>query len=148
MRGMGLLPVSTEFTKQKTRTRVEGRFGKLEGVFAELSGKPFEGYEIHMGTTESAAPVLSLTDGVSGASRDDGCRSGNVCGCYVHGVFDGDEVAGSMIRALAVKKGVDPDELGKVDGAEHKQRQYDLLADTIRAHMDMETVYRIWREGL
>ncbi|MBO6010418.1 MAG: cobyric acid synthase [Oscillospiraceae bacterium] len=148
MRGMGLLPVSTEFTKQKTRTRVGGRVGTLEGVFAELSGKPFEGYEIHLGTTESASPVLSLTDGVSGASREDGCRSGNVCGCYVHGVFDGDEVAGSMIRALAVRKGVDPDELGKVDGAEHKQRQYDLLAEAIRAHMDMETVYRIWREGL
>ncbi|MCR5647977.1 MAG: cobyric acid synthase [Oscillospiraceae bacterium] len=148
MRGIGLLPISTVFAGEKTRTRVEGSFGKLGGVFSGLSGKPFEGYEIHMGITESAAPVLSLTDAVSGTSRADGCRSGNVCGCYVHGVLDGDEVAGSLIRALAVKKGVDPDELGRVNGEEHKQRQYDLLADAIRGHMNMETVYRIWREGL
>ena len=148
MRGIGLLPISTVFAGEKTRTRVEGRFGMLDGVFSELSGKPFEGYEIHMGITESSAPVLSLTDAVSGASRSDGCRRGNVCGCYVHGVLDGDEVAGSLIRALAEKKGVDPDELGRVSGEEHKQRQYDLLADAIRAHMDMEAVYRIWREGL
>ena len=148
MRGMGLLPVSTEFTPQKTRTRVNGVFGKVDGVFAELSGKHFEGYEIHMGVTESADPIAELTDGVSGASRADGCRKGNVCGSYVHGILDGDEVVETIIRALAQKKGVDPDDLGKVSGEEHKQQQYDLLADTLRKSMDMEAVYRIWKEGL
>ena len=148
MRGMGLLPVSTVFTAQKTRTRVEGRFGKMDGLFKDLTGKRFEGYEIHMGVTESAAPIASLTDGVSGTSRLDGCQSGSACGSYVHGILDGDEVVETLVSALARRKGVYPAELGRVSGEEHKQRQYDLLADTLRKSMDLDAVYRIWEEGL
>ncbi len=148
LRGMGLLPVETTFTEQKTRTRVTGAFGMLSGAFQALSGLPFEGYEIHMGETESTAPVAAITDAVTGAAKTDGCQSGNVCGTYVHGVLDGDAVAGALVRALAERKGVDPTLLGKVSGEAHKQRQYDLLADTIRKHMDMNAVYRILREGV
>ena len=148
VRGMGLLPVSTDFTPQKTRTRVDGCFGRIEGVFSELSGKQFEGYEIHMGITDSKAGIAELADGISGTSRTDGCQNGNVYGSYVHGILDGDDVAGTIVRALAMKKGVDPADLGKVDGEAHKQQQYDLLADTLRRSMDIEAVYRIWKEGI
>ena len=48
MKGMGLLPLETIFTKEKTRTRVDGRFLKVEGILAGLEGISFEGYEIHM----------------------------------------------------------------------------------------------------
>ncbi|MBQ6551729.1 MAG: cobyric acid synthase [Lachnospiraceae bacterium] len=148
MRGMGLLPVSTVFTPEKTRTRVSGCFGAVSGIFSGLTGKHFEGYEIHMGETGSDAAIAEITDSVSGTSRTDGCHQGNVYGCYVHGVFDGDEVVETVIRALAEKKGVDPEDLGRVSGAEYKEQQYDLLADTLRKSMDMEAVYRIWKEGL
>ena len=136
------------FGEQKTRTRVSGVFGPLSGSLAALSGKPFEGYEIHMGQTESAAPIVSITDSVTGHSRMDGSQSGNVYGAYVHGIFDGDAVAGTLVRALAARKGIDPETLGAVSGEAHKQRQYDLLADTIRNHMDMQKVYRILEEGV
>ncbi len=148
LRGMGLLPVETTFTEQKTRTRVSGAFGNLSGAFRTLSGLPFAGYEIHMGETETGAPIAKITDAVTGAAKTDGCQNGNVCGTYVHGVFDGDAVAGALVRALAERKGVDPALLGKVSGEAHKQRQYDLLADTIRSHMDMNAIYRILREGV
>ena len=148
LRGMGLLPVETIFTEQKTRTRVSGAFGTLSGVFSTLSGLPFEGYEIHMGETASAAPIAAITDAVAGGTKQDGCQNGTVCGTYVHGVLDGDAVADALVRALAERKGVDPALLGKVSGEAHKQRQYDLLADTIRNHMDMDAVYRILREGV
>ncbi|MEG0662267.1 MAG: cobyric acid synthase, partial [Anaerovoracaceae bacterium] len=49
--GIGLLPSVTTFEKQKIRTRVEGEFCQVKGIFSALSGRPFEGYEIHMGTT-------------------------------------------------------------------------------------------------
>ena len=52
MRGMGLLPVSTELGTAKVRRQVKGRFGKLEGVFSALAGLEYEGYEIHMGRQE------------------------------------------------------------------------------------------------
>ncbi len=148
LRGMGLLPVETVFTEQKTRTRVSGAFGRLSGTLSALSDRPFEGYEIHMGETATDAPIVSITDSLTGAARDDGAQCGNVYGCYVHGVFDGDAVAGTVVRALAAQKGIDPATLGTVSNAAHKQRQYDLLADTIRKHMDMEAVRRILKEGV
>ncbi len=51
IRGLGLLPMETVFTGRKTRTRVEGRFGDIEGALSTLSGCELEGYEIHMGRT-------------------------------------------------------------------------------------------------
>ena len=148
LRGMGLLPVVTTFTAQKTRTRVDGVFGTVDGLFKGLSGQPFEGYEIHMGVTETSAPIAHITDSVTDSRRMDGCQNGSVYGCYIHGILDGDAVAGAIIRALAEKKNVDPAELGRVSGEEHKQRQYDLLADTLRRHMDMPAIYRILEEGI
>ncbi|MGI5979182.1 MAG: cobyric acid synthase [Oscillospiraceae bacterium] len=147
LRGIGLLPVSTVFTPQKTRTRVSGRFGTIDGAFEALSGKGFEGYEIHMGETESPAPIAELTDSVTGSVRADGCQRGNVCGCYVHGIFDSGETAGALIRALAARKGLDPASLGGVYGEEHKQRQYDLLAEALREHIDMNKIYEILEAG-
>ena len=148
LRGMGLLPVKTTFAGQKTRTRVTGAFGTLSGAFSALSKLPFEGYEIHMGVTESGAPIAEIVDAVTGAAKQDGAVHGNVCGSYVHGILDGDAVAGALVRALAERKGVDPDLLGKISGETHKQEQYDLLADTIRSHLDMNAVYRILKEGV
>ena len=57
-------------------------------------------------------------------------------------------MAGAIVRALAEKKDIDPALLGRVSGEEHKQRQYDLLAQTLRDHMDMAAVYRILQEGI
>ena len=148
IRGMGLLPVITVFTRQKTRTRVSGRFGAIGDAFADLSGKEFEGYEIHMGETDSPATIAELTDSVTWTRRADGCQNGSVYGCYVHGVFDSNDVAGTIIRALAARKGVDPAELGKVSGEEYKQQQYDLLADTLRKHMDMPAIHKILEAGI
>ena len=146
LRGMGLLPASTVFAPRKTRTRVTGRFGPVGGVLAGLSGRRFSGYEIHMGVTESAAPLAELTDTVRGGGGPDGCQNGSVYGIYVHGILD--ETADAVLRALAEKKGVDPGDLGRAGDEAHRQRQYDLLADTLREGLDMEAVYRIWKEGL
>ena len=146
--GMGLLPTDTVFSAQKARTRVTGAFGEIEGIFAGLSGLELEGYEIHMGVTTGAAPIARLTDAVSGEQRVDGGQSGNVYGSYVHGVLDRPGIAGAIISALAAKKGIDPDRLGKVSDAEHKQTQYDILAATMRAHMDMKKIYEILEAGI
>ena len=148
IRGMGLLPVSTVFTPQKTRTRVSGRFGTVGGIFGSLSDQTFEGYEIHMGETECAAVITELTDSVTHTKRGDGCQNGNVYGSYVHGILDADDVAGAMIRALAVHKNVDPEELGQVSNEKYKQQQYDLLADTLREHLNMKKIYEILEAGI
>ncbi len=148
MKGIGLLPIETVFTQQKTRTRVNGVFSSLDGIFKGLSGKPFEGYEIHMGASESGTPMGTITDCVSGTASVDGCCSGNVYGTYIHGVFDEDGVAQTIIEALAQEKGVTLKEMNELTGQQYKEQQYDLLADTMRQHMDMEKIYAILNAGL
>ena len=148
MAGMGLLPMHTEFTAQKERTRVTGTFGKVDGVFSGLSGLEFEGYEIHMGVSPSDSPLGEVHDSVSGRSGPDGCQRGSVYGSYIHGILDREDVARTVIEALARSKGVDPAALGSVSNETYKQQQYDILADTVRAHMDMKKIYEILEAGI
>ncbi len=61
MRGMGLLPMHTVFTEEKTRTRVNGQFLQVKGDLAGLSGIAFSGYEIHMGQSVSDGNLSMLT---------------------------------------------------------------------------------------
>ena len=151
LRGMGLLPMETVFAGEKTRTRVEGTIGSLPGVFSGLEGLKVEGYEIHMGVTtwkETGHALTRLTDAVSGQSKEDGGWYGNTGGSYVHGFFDCQEIANAMVSGLAQKKGIVWEELGQTDYETYKQKQYDILADTLRCHLDMKKIYQILEEGL
>ena len=142
LRGLGLLPAETVFQGEKTRTRVTGRFLAPEGIFAELAGVPFEGYEIHMGRTESAAAPLAEFSTQTGERRADGLSAGNVWGCYVHGLFDKAEAAQTLVNALLKAKGLDR-AAASVDWQAYAQQQYDKLADGLRESLDMTHIYRI-----
>ncbi|MDO4600819.1 MAG: cobyric acid synthase [Eubacteriales bacterium] len=151
MKGMGLLPVETVFTEEKTRTRVQGIIGNITGPYAGLSGTETEGYEIHMGETvlkEGAKSVLSITDTVTGHQKADGAYRDNVFGTYVHGVFDKEECAKALVRLIGEKKGLDVSSLTGVDFAAFKETQYDILADTLRRHLDMKKIYEILEQGV
>lgn len=151
MKGMGLLPVETVFTKEKTRTRVQGSIRRIEGPYAGLSGAETEGYEIHMGETvlrEGANRVLSITDTVTGQQKEDGAYRDNAFGTYVHGVFDKEGCAEALVRIIGEKKGLDVSSLTGVDFAAFKETQYDILADTLRKHLDMKKIYEILEQGI
>ncbi len=97
----------------------------------------FEGYEIHMGRSGENLPVIvSMSD-------DQDC---NVFGSYIHGIFDAHGIADAVVRVLCEKKGVDPSELGTFDRAAYKDQQYDLLAEHMRANLDMDLIYGILDE--
>ena len=107
----------------------DGVFSGVAGLLSELNGKRYAGYEIHMGRSEEArGALISL---------------GNVYGSYVHGIFDEQEVADTILKALCAKKGVSFESLGSFDAKAYKERQYDLLADAVRAGLDMPLIYRI-----
>lgn len=153
MRGMGLLPMDTVFAGEKTRTRVLGRFGKIEGILDGLSDTELEGYEIHMGVSTPKEDVSFLThiyDSNCSDSRlkSEGAYKENVYGSYIHGIFDKDNVAREIIRSLAKKKGISMDHLKNMDYASYKETQYDLLAAILREHLDMEKIYEILEMGV
>ena len=142
LRGLGLLPADTVFRGEKTRTRVSGRFLAPEGLFAPMAGVPFEGYEIHMGRTESAAAPLAEFTTQTGERHADGLSAGNVWGCYVHGLFDKAGAAEALVNALLAAKGLAPG-AAAVDWQDYAQGQYDRLADGLRESLDLPRIYRI-----
>ena len=148
---MGLLPMETVFAREKTRTRVSGEFCSLTGELSALSGAKVEGYEIHMGKTlikEEAKRAVTLKDHVTGEEKTDGAYLNNVCGTYVHGVFDREESAEGIIRVIGEKKGIDVSQMEGIDFAAFKESQYDILAEKLRKHLDMKKIYEILEQGI
>ncbi len=151
LRGVGLLDSKTIFACDKTRTRVQGKFQKNDGVFAKLSEVPLSGYEIHMGVTETEGQEpLTIIENVSGQAvhKTDGLIKGNVMGSYIHGIFDEDRVAATIIECLLNRKGLDSSSISKISFTEYKERQYDLLAAEIRKNIDMKAIRKIMEEGV
>ena len=158
MNGMGLLPVKTTFTTEKTRTRVNGTFCRVDGELKNLQNLEFEGYEIHMGKTEllEGYPMNRIHNIVKrdqdsnsqvNNAETDGASCENVYGTYIHGIFDKEEIVTEIVKTLAEKKGISLEELEKTDLKAFKEKQYDLLADTLRKHLDMEKIYQIiWEQ--
>ena len=151
MKGMGLLPMETVFAEKNTSTTEQGHIGEHSSVFAPLSGAEVEGYEIHMGESilkENAGTVTRITDSVSGEKKEEGAFSGNVCGTYIHGIFDKEASAEAMIRVIGEKKGIDVENMTGVDFAAFKEQQYDILAAELRKHLDMKKIYEILENGI
>ncbi|WP_306479499.1 cobyric acid synthase [Mediterraneibacter sp.] len=148
VRGMGLLPVKTVFAQEKRRVRVTGKFARVDGALAELSGVCYEGYEIHMGKTvlnEGTQPLVYLQEG--GKMRPDGAQHKQVYGCYMHGLFDMSETVRAFLTAILKQKGIDPSEVKVQDRKAYKEEQYEQLAAIVRENLQMETVYRIIEKG-
>ena len=143
IRGMELLPIETSLEKEKMRSQVQGVINMIPGIFAELSGRNYTGYEIHMGQTRYEEDLSGNIDEkvVVTGERE------NIYGSYVHGLFDCGNIASVMIEALARKKGISMEMLSHMDYQSFKESQYDKLADTLREYLNMEEIYGMLREA-
>ena len=134
LRGMGLLPCTTVFAPKKTLTRVQATV-----TGGALDGARIDGYEIHMGATKARGePFCRLENGAV-----DGCRRGNVFGTYLHGLFDSGAVTEKLAARLCERKGISAADTPIEDRRAYRERQYDLLANGVRAALDMDAIYRI-----
>ena len=108
-----------------------------------FSGAALEGYEIHMGRTETngALPFCRFSDGSA-----DGAVQGNVFGTYLHGLFDTGELTVQLANWLAARKGIEIPAAEPGDRAAYRQRQYDLLADAVRQNIDLNAIYKAMEE--
>lgn len=148
VKGLGLLPVTTVLTGDKRTEQFRGRFEDADGVFSGLRDMEIEGYEIHMGRTVLTRGCrFSDTRVKHFSSGETGFCAGNIYGTYVHGIFDRGEIARSIVRALAERKGVEVRDAEAVDHREFKEREYDRLADILRSSLDMDRIYDMLREA-
>ena len=163
--GLGYLSMQTVFTKEKTRTRVRGKVAPICGALAGLSGCEIEGYEIHMGETtaggrlqpadvghsddetckaaENIHPLTALTDETHAIKKTDGAASATVYGTYVHGFFDSEGVTGALACALAKRRGITLEQTAGKSLSAYREEQFELLAASLREHLDMEYIYQL-----
>ncbi len=131
-KGLGLLDVATTFDAyEKTTVQVTKAVTGSGAILKSIKGETISGYEIHMGSTESCAPVFG----------DDGCidESGLVIGTYLHGLFENENVRHALLSHLHEKKGIKY--VPQVAASELDA--YEELADVVRKNVDMERVCEI-----
>lgn len=144
VKGMGLLPITTKLQRDKVRRQAQGTINRVRGTFSALSGLAFAGYEIHMGRSR-----LLSDDGMAHMPEPffAGGEIPDVYGTYVHGIFDKGKTASALVGELARKKGLAITGGDCMDYREYKEKQYDMLADILTEHLDMENIYGLLREA-
>jgi adenosylcobyric acid synthase len=96
--GLGLLPVQTTFSTEKTVEHVERRLdgvGPLAGASGTVSG-----YEIHMGDSD---PVDEITRPLEG----DGAARGQVLGTYLHDLFTNRTATDAFVENVFEASGIE-----------------------------------------
>ncbi|MGL4606174.1 MAG: cobyric acid synthase [Eubacteriaceae bacterium] len=139
--GLGFLNCVTTLGEEKRTIRTSGKLhGNFMGI--NLDDIIVEGYEIHMGESESNHKekfFATLEDG-----RKDGliAENGLVMGTYLHGIFDNDIFREKLIEKLKALKNLETE----ADGFNYKafkEEQYDLLAKTVEENIDLEKIMEI-----
>ncbi len=127
--GLSLLPIVTEFSKEKRLTQVQAIWG----------AENWNCYEIHMGHSRAICTLNALLKVKDGdGAREEGSQDRSVWGTYLHGLFEN-----SCTRlALCEVAGISGYEVGVQDWWEHKQQTYSQMADLLEEHLDLEGVYR------
>jgi adenosylcobyric acid synthase len=132
--GLGLLPVTTEFGREKLLRRRGGRCAWLETAAA--------GYEIRHGrvSRHGGEPLLEA-DG-----EPDGCRQGVVLGTSWHGALEHDEFRRALLVRLAVDRGraFIP---GETSFASARAARLDALGDLVAGHLDTARLAELIEAG-
>lgn len=136
IRGMELLNITTTLGRKKNRTQIKGILQDICGPLTEINGKEIEGYEIHMGVSSRGEDKNIRVDTPV-------VQEENVYGTYIHGIFDADDIAGTILKVLAEKKGILCDTGEMLSYREFKETQYDKLAETLREYLNIEEIYKI-----
>jgi adenosylcobyric acid synthase len=120
--GLGLLPLVTTFAEEKLTSRTRGAFSQsLDGPWAALAGRPFDGYEIRHGRTTAEGATEAL-------EPDLGWAAGPVLGIAPHGLFEQPEIVAALL-------GIDP--------AGSLEQAFEELTDAVVAGLDIELVERL-----
>lgn len=143
--GIGLLPVNTRFSSDKVTRRVDIQVAASVAHSGLVPKAPGAGYEIHSGETSARADrnvshLLEIDRG-DGLSRSDGAvsESGNVIGCYVHGLFDSTGILKPLLNTVADRFGL----ARPAVNAFSMEDEYDRLASVVRESIDMRLIRKM-----
>ena len=116
--GLGLLPIHTTMTTEKTTRQVTFTF----------DGQACQGYEIHQGVSDTDQSIL----------QTDHC-----IGTYIHGFLDNAPVIEFLLKQLPTANSQLPTAKSY---AAFKDEQYDKLAEHVRKYVDIPQLYQILKD--
>jgi adenosylcobyric acid synthase len=122
---------------------------ELEGSPRQTPSIAISGYEIHHGRTHagpSAVPWFLMGDGRGQRTEGIIDDKNGVCGSSLHGLFEGDEFRGTLLGAVAERRGKRWAPSG-VSFALARQGQIDQLADLCEENLDLEALWLLITEG-
>ena len=124
--GLGLLPIRTVITPEKTTRQVTFSFG----------GHECHGYEIHQGVSHPSPDQGGTSEGLT-SGDEPVMQKANCIGTYIHGFLDNAPVIEHLLKDKAST--VAPAQ----SYSEFKEEQYNRLAAHVRKHVDIERIYQI-----
>jgi adenosylcobyric acid synthase len=117
MPGLGILPIKTILTQEKTTRQCTFKYKGFPDAC--------KGYEIHMGISASTQP---LNDNGDGYLLNEHCW-----GTYIHGILDNEVVINDLLSGHAAP--------ASISYQDFKEAQYDKLAEHLRTHLDLTYIY-------
>ncbi|MCZ2110040.1 MAG: cobyric acid synthase [Dehalococcoidia bacterium] len=134
--GLGWLPLRTRFGEGKVTRQSAMTVDAARGLLEHAGGIQVEGYEIHAGETQMRPDAVAarLDDGTPIGAVD---ASGQVFGCYLHGLFASDAFRQAVLRHVATARGkrYEPTVQLGADAA------FDRLADVLRSSLNLPAIF-------
>ena len=140
--GLGLLDMEVTFEPEKRTVQSTGVVDCAQGWLKGLNGLIVDGYEIHAGENTFGAecvPWLKIGGKVDGVCNG----AGNVIGSYLHGLFDDGQFFAALAAHVRAGKGIASPTGAALTMDEFREREFDRIADIVRASVDMDRIYRI-----
>lgn len=128
--GLGILPCHTVITSEKRTEQTTFRFRD----YPQLCN----GYEIHMGRTETAGNTATLNTTEDG-TNEGVMLNGKCWGTYMHGIFDNQCVVNDIVNQFTNER------VPEFDYHKFKDEQYNKLANHVRQHLDVEAMYAVMK---
>ena len=139
--GLGLLPITSELTAQKTLTKVNGTMSLNQ------QQSYVEGYEIHCGiTTRIKSEDLPYL--MSFNQTDENIRDGivsldnQIIGTYLHGLFDSIQATELILRWVKPEQNFDQ----LIDLNKHREQQLNTLAKVCKEHINIEQLVTLIKQ--
>src|SRR3989454_187322 len=142
--GLGLLPVTTTFSREKTTVRVRARVA-ASGLLRGAAGRELAAAQIHprrSAVTRRAPRPFTIVERCGAAGGDpEGAMNapGNVVGTYLPGLFADGALRRALLCLLAELRGRPADARWGVPGAD----RYERLADIVGGALDMPAIAKL-----
>lgn len=141
--GLGFLPVETFFLPEKSTYQVQAQVMGQTAWLAGVSELDVQGYEIHMGRTNSRAEWLKIDtrNGVQCEISDGSItEDGKIWGCYLHGLFHTTAFRHAWLTSLGWMQNGQSFDSQVVNPLE---TSLSYLADEVEAAIDIRKIERM-----